>query len=367
MVAGDAQPGVRRAGTAGDGEGPVGADAAEVLDPSLIMQIGTGFWPSKTLLSAVELGLFTTLGSGELTGPAIAERLELRSRAVYDFLDGLVALRLLERDGRGKAARYRNTAETAQFLDRNSTGYVGGLLEMLNARSYGHWVGLTEALRTGSPQTEIKDTGRTMFEERYADPARLEQFMQAMVGASMGSCHALADGFDFSRYQTVCDVGGATGQLSIILAQHYPHLRCTSFDLPVVEPIATRTIEEANLSDRVRAVSGDFFADPLPKADVITMGQILHDWNLERKLQLITSAFEALLPGGAFIVIETLIDDDRRENVYGLMLSLNMLIEFGDAFDYTGADFRSWCTDVGFQSVEVLPLGGPASAGIAYK
>ncbi len=366
-MAGDAQSSVVVAGETGNGDGPVGTDAAKMPDPSLIMQIGTGFWPSKTLLSAVELGLFTTLGSGQLTGPAIAERLELRSRAVYDFLDGLVALHLLEREGQGEAALYRNTVETALFLDRNSTSYMGGVLEMANARSYGHWVGLTEALRTGSPQTEIKHTGHSVFEELYRDPARLEQFMQAMAGAQKGNFHVLAGRFDFSRYQTVCDVGGATGRLSIILAQHHPHLRCTSFDLPVVEPIATRTIKEANLSDRVRAVSGDFFADLLPKADVITMGGILHNWNLERKLQLITAAFEALPPGGVFIVIESLIDDDRRENVFGLMLSLHMLIEFGDAFGYTGADFRSWCTDVGFQSVEVLPLGGPAYAGIAYK
>ncbi len=366
-MAGDAQSGAGVAGETGDGDGPVGADAAKMPDPSLIMQIGFGCWPSKTLLSAVELGLFTTLGSGQLTGPAIAERLELRSRAVYDFLDGLVALHLLEREGQGEAALYRNTAETALFLDHNSPGYLGGFLEMLNARSYGHWVGLTEALRTGSPQSEIKDTGHSFFEELHRDPARLEQYMQAMAAGQRDNFHALAGRFDFSRYQTVCDVGGATGQLSIILAQHHPHLRCTSFDLPVVEPIATRTIEKANLSDRVRAVPGDFFADPLPKADVITMGNIVHDWNLERKLQLITAAFEALPPGGAFVVIENLIDDDRRENVFGFMMSLHMLIEFGDGFDYTGADFRSWCTDVGFQSVEVLPLGGAASAGIAYK
>lgn len=366
-MTGIAQLGVRVAGKTDNGEGSGEANATEVLDPSLIMQIGMGFWPSKTLLSAVELGLFTTLGSGPLTGSAIAERLELRSRAVYDFLDGLVALHLLERDGQGKAARYHNTAETALFLDRNSPSYIGGLLEMANARSYSHWAGLTEALRTGNPQNENQNTDHSMFVEVYRDPARLEQYTHAMVGWQMRNFHALANKFDFSRYQTVCDVGGATGQLSITLAQHHPHLRCTSFDLPMVEPIAVRTIEAANLSDRVRVASGDFFVDPLPKADVITMGNTLHDWNLERKLQLITAVFEALPPGGAFIVIENLIDDDRRENVLGLMMSLHMLIESGDAFGYTGADFRGWCTDVGFQSVEILPLGGPASAGIAYK
>jgi predicted O-methyltransferase YrrM len=353
-------------------EGAVSTGSAAVtgappLDPSLIMQVGMGFWPSKALLSAVELGLFTTLGSGALSGQQIADRLQLRSRAVYDFLDGLVALGLLERDGLADDARYRNTPETAVFLDTDSPQYIGGILEMANTRLYPFWGDLTEALQTGQPQNEIKHTGHSMFEELYSDAARLEQFMRAMSGISAGGFSALAEKFDFSRYESVCDVGGATGQLSIILAKRHPHLRCTSFDLPVVRPIATRTIQEAGLADRIRAVSGDFFGDPLPTADVITMGLILHDWNLERKRQLVRAAFDALPAGGAFIVIENLIDDERRENVFGLMMSLNMLIEFGDAFDYTGADFRAWCIDAGFRSVEVLPLAGPASAGIAYK
>src|SRR5262245_15917995 len=206
-----------------------------------------------------------------------------------------------------------------------------------------------------------------MFEELYSDPARLEQFMHAMQGISQGNFHALAEKFDFSRYETVCDVGGAMGTLSTILASHHAHLRCTSYDLPVVEPIAAKAIAAAGLADRVSTASGDFFAEPLPRADVITMGLILHDWNLERKQHLIRSAYEALPEGGAFIVIENLIDDARRENAFGLMMSLNMLIEFGDAFDYTGRDFAGWCKEAGFRDTEVLPLAGPASAGIAYK
>ena len=191
--------------------------------------------------------------------------------------------------------------------------------------------------------------------------------MGAMQGISLGNFQALAEKFDFSKYETLCDVGGATGQLCTILATHHPHLRCTSYDLPVVAPIAERAIAAAGLSDRVTAASGDFFADPLPEADVITMGLILHDWNLERKMHLIRSAYDALPEGGAFIVIENLIDDARRENAFGLMMSLNMLIEFGDAFDFTGGDFAGWCREVGFREVEILPLTGPASAGIAYK
>jgi predicted O-methyltransferase YrrM len=336
-------------------------------DPSAILQIGFGFWPAKTLLSAVELGLFTLLTEGPLTGDQIGQRLGFGSRATYDFLDTLVALHLLERDGSGAQGRYSNTADTAVFLDANGPAYIGGILEMANARLYPFWGGLTEALKTGAPQNEVKLTGTSMFTELYADPARLEQFMRAMAGISAGNFHALAGKFDFSPYQSVCDVGGATGQLSIILAQHHPHLRCTSFDLPVVAPIAQRTIDAAKISDRVDAVGGDFFADPLPKADVITMGMILHDWNLDRKKHLIRQAYEALPAGGALIAIENIIDDDRRENAFGLMMSLNMLIEFGDAFDFTGADFRGWCEEAGFRSVEIVHLAGPASAAIARK
>jgi hypothetical protein len=238
---------------------------------------------------------------------------------------------------------------------------------MCNARLYRFWGDLTEALQTGKPQNEVKHTGRPMFDELYSDPARLAQFMEAMQGISLANFHALAERVDFSRYGTVCDVGGATGQLATTLAARHPHLHCVSYDLPVVAPIAERSITAAGLADRVTTASGDFFTDPLPRADVITMGMILHDWNLERKMHLIRAAYDALPEDGAFIVIESLIDDARRENAFGLMMSLNMLIEFGDAFDFTGSDFAGWCREVGFREVEILPLTGHSSAGVAYK
>jgi hypothetical protein len=333
------------------------------IEPSHIMDVGMGFWASKVLLSAVELELFTALGAGGMTAEQLAAALALDGRAIPDLPDALVALELLERED----GVYRNTEAGAVFLDKASPAYIGGMLEMANARLYPFWGDLTDALRTGEPQNEIKRTGKPLFEELYADEAKLEQFMGAMTGLSAGPFTALAEAFDFSAYETLCNVGGATGQLSIIVANRHPSLRCTTFDLPAVEPIARRTIEAAGMSDRVTAVGGDFFADPLPKADVITMGMILHDWNLENKQRLIRAAYDALPDGGAYIVIETLIDDARRENLFGLLMSLNMLIEFGDAFDYTGADFDGWCKEAGFRRTEVLPLAGPTSAGIAYK
>jgi len=341
--------------------------STDTVTPARILDIGFGFWPSKTLLSAVEIGLFTVLGKRSMTGKALEQALGLHARSNPDFFDALVALKLLDRDGDGADARYRNTSEAARFLDRDSASYIGGILEMAGARLYPFWGDLTDALRTGRPQNEVKHSGKPMFDELYRDPKRLEQFMDAMSGISLANFQAFAGKFDFSRYQTMCDVGGATGQLSLIVAREHKHLRCTTADLPVVRPIAQRKIATAGMEDRVKAVSVDFLSEPLPRADVITMGMILHDWNLEKKMHLIRAAYDALPEGGAFVAIENLIDDARRENAFGLMMSLNMLIEFGDAFDFTGRDFEAWCRSVGFRKVDIIPLAGPASAAIAYK
>lgn len=338
------------------------------LDPTHIMQVGFGFWPAKVLLTATAMELFTVLDAeGPMTAEALGERLKLHPRGTYDFFDALVAMGMLRREGNGPAGQYSNTPETATFLSKRSPHYIGGLLEMGNTRLYPFWGDLDEGLRTGQPQNEKKHSEKGLFETLYEDEAGLEGFLQGMVGASRGNVEALAEKFDFSKYKTLCDVGGATGLLSITVAKRHPHLQCVTWDLPKVKPIAERTIAAAGVGDRVKAAAGDFFNDPLPAADVITMGLILHDWNLEEKMRLIRKVYDALPEGGVFIVVENLIDDARRANLFGLLMSLNMLIENGDAFDYTGADFRKWCTEVGFKKVEIMPLAGPASAGIAYK
>jgi len=259
----------------------------KTLDPGYIMQTATAFWPSKVLLTAVELDLFSTLGDGAMTAPELGETLELHPRGTYDFFDALVALKFLERDGDGPDGRYKNTPETAAFLNKKSPTYIGGMPEMLNARLFGFWNHLGTALKTGQPQNEVKFNGKSMFEELYADETRLNEFLHAMSGFQAGNFHALAAKFDFSRYQTVSDIGGALALFSRIVGAHHPHLTFTTFDLPPVAPLAQAEIDAAGMSERIFVVSGDFFVDDLPQADVVTMGNILHDWNLERKKLLI--------------------------------------------------------------------------------
>ncbi len=336
-------------------------------DPGPILQTAFAFWSSKVLLTAVQFGVFTQINQRHVTGDELGKELGLHPRGISDFFDALVAMKFLDREGDGPSATYFNTPAGELYLDRNSPRYVGGILEMLNARLFKFWHDLPEALRTGKPQNEVKHGQKGVFEELYSELPRLEQFMGAMTGLSRINFEAFAAKFDFSKFKILCDVGGATGLLSIEAAKNHTHLRCVSFDLPPVESIARRHIAAAGLSDRVTTAAGDFFKDPLPKADLITMGMILHDWNLEKKMHLIRAAYDALPVGGALVVIEALIDDARRENVMGLLMSLNMLIEFGDAFDYSGADFRKWCSEVGFQRFEVIHLAGASSAAVAYK
>jgi len=327
------------------------------------MQTGLAFWPSKTLLSAIEMGLFTELTRGPEEFESLRSRMGLHARSARDFLDTLVALGFLAREGN----RYANTIETDLFLDRHQPSYVGGILEMANQRLYPFWGHLTEALRTGLPQNEVKTGGPGLFETLYADPARLKGFLAAMTGISHGANLTIARQFPWTDYRTFVDVGTAQGDLAVQVALANAHLRGQGFDLPEVAPIFEEYVAQTGVADRVTFTSGSFFDDDLPTADVVMMGHILHDWDLPTKKMLIGKAYRALPAGGAFIVYESIIDDDRSKNAFGLMMSLNMLIETPGGFDYTGADCMGWMKEAGFSSTRVEPLVGPDSMVIGIK
>jgi hypothetical protein len=350
---------------------PVASAAADphsdAVNPEHILQIGMGFWASKTLLSAVELNLFTELSEGRLTAPQIADRLDLHERSRDDFLDALVALGLLARDGDGSGALYSNTPDTATFLDKQSPAYLGGILEMSSTRLYGFWGSLTEALSTGLPQNEMKTGAPGLFEGVYAEPERLKAFLDGMTGLQIGAFTALCHTLDVGGYATFCDIGGANGGLAAMVAAANPHLTGIVFDLPPVTPIAAANLASKGVADRVTCIAGDFFADDLPAADVYFMGNILHDWDEPQKQGLIDKAYAGLPSGGILVVVENVIDDARRTNAFGLLMSLNMLIELPGGFDYTGAQFDTWAREAGFARTEVRHLAGPSSAAIAYK
>jgi hypothetical protein len=328
-----------------------------------IMQIGMGFWAAKTLLSAVEMELFTELAQQPKDLESLQARLRLHPRSSRDFLDALVALGFLQRvDG-----KYRNTPATDLYLDKRKHSYIGGMLEMANHRLYGFWNNLTVGLRTGKLQNEAKNGGASFFETLYADPASLKEFLAAMTGISHSANLAIATKFPWKTYVSVADIGTAQGDLVVQVVQSNEHLKGVGFDLPEVAPIFEDHVASHGLAGRVRFVGGNFFEQPLPRADVLMMGHILHDWNLEEKQLLIRKAYEAVPAGGALIVYESLIDDDRCTNAFGLLMSLNMLIETPGGFDYTGADCMAWMREAGFSDTRVEHLTGPDSMVIGIK
>lgn len=335
---------------------------ASPASPEHILQTGLAFWASKTLLSAVEMEVFTELARRPESLESLTGRLGLHPRSSRDFLDALVALGFLERaDG-----LYRNSASSDLFLDKHKPSYIGGMLEMANKRLYGHWNRLTVALRTGERQSE-EPGEEDVFAALYADPTRLKGFLRAMTGVSRGANLQIASKFPWAGYKTAADCGTAQGDLIVQVALKNPHLECLGFDLPEVAPIFEEYVEENGLAARVHFQAGNFFKDPLPNVDVIMMGHILHDWGLEEKKMLIRKAYDALPPGGAFIAYDAIIDDNREKNAFGLLMSLNMLVETPGGFDYTGAECTEWMKEAGFRETRVEHLVGPDSMVIGIK
>jgi O-methyltransferase domain/Dimerisation domain/Mandelate racemase / muconate lactonizing enzyme, N-terminal domain len=343
-------------------DGVVGHSMVFTYTPAALKPTAGLIQTSKTLLGAIELGVFSRLAGAPADLLTLQKKLGLHQRSARDFLDALVALRMLERED----GVYRNTADTDFFLDRAKPSYIGGVLEMCNARLYGFWGSLTEALRTGELQNEAKE-GKDFFGALYAEPERLREFVSAMSGLSAGAAQAIAAKFPWRDYSTFVDVGPAQGTLPVTLARAHSHLRGIGFDLPPVQPVFEEFVATHGLSERVQFQPGDFFAGALPKADVIIMGHILHDWDVNQKKTLLSKASAAVPSGGAVIVYDAIIDDERRENVFGLLMSLNMLIETPAGFDYTGADCQQWMRETGFSNTRVEHLVGPDSMVIGLK
>lgn len=331
--------------------------------PEHILQVGLGFWASKTLLSAIEMEVFTELARHPEDRDALSARLGLHERGAGDFLDALVALGFLER----RDGVYTNTRETDLFLDKRKPSYVGGILEMANHRLYPFWGGLTEGLRTGRLQNEAKTGDLPFFEALYADPSRLREFLGAMTALSHGANLAIATQFPWDDRSTFADIGTAQGDLAVQIALANPHLTGAGFDLPEVGPAFEDYVDQNGVGGRLAFQAGSFFTDDLPRADVITMGHILHDWDLGQKKMLIGKAYDALPEGGALIVYEAIIDDDRSQNAFGLLMSLNMLIETEGGFDYTAADCMGWMLEAGFSDTRAEHLVGPDSMVIGIK
>lgn len=332
------------------------------VNPNRILEMSYAFWQSKALLSAVELDVFTLLADGPLDLDSLVARIGINRRGASDFFDALVALRLLDRDCDG---RYFNRPDTDRYLDRRKPTSIADLLRHLNARHFHNWSLLTQALRTGAPQSAALGSGG--YSTLYSDNSEREIFLNGMTAGSLLAARALAARFPWHQYDTVIDIGTAQGCVPVEIARSNRHLTGGGFDLPEIEPVFTRFVADNHLSDRLQFYSGDFFSDPLPAAGVFVMGRILHNWDLPTKKMLLMKAYQALEPGGAIVVYDPLIDEERCREPHGLLSSLNMLIETTGGFEYTAGQCKDWMEHAGFQQLRIEPLGDMHTAVIGSK
>jgi O-methyltransferase domain/Dimerisation domain len=332
------------------------------LTADRILRLGEAFRESKVLLSAVEVGIFTALADGPLDLETLRTRVGIDERGARDFLDSLVALGMLTRQSDG---RYANTAETDLYLDRDKPSYVGGILESAITRTYATWGSLTAALRSGKPQNDLSIA--TKFSGLYADDALRDAFMNAMTARTRPVAKALAGKFPWKSRASVIDVGGAQGCLPVEIALVHRHITGGVFDLPPLQGSFDRLVQEHGLAGRLRFYPGDFFNGPLPAADVLVLGRVLHNWDLATKRMLLRKAYDALPPDGTLIVYEQFIDDERMTNTNALLASLQMLLSGPGGFNFTGTACIGWMHETGFRDIQLDPLTPDQSMVVGMK
>ncbi|MET8974870.1 methyltransferase [Streptomyces sp. NPDC004539] len=318
----------------------------DVGTPAGIIRLGNMFCDAKALLTAVELRLFTVLHEkGEASEGEIKEALGLHGRGLGDFLSLLTALGLLEREG----GIYRNAAGADTYLVQGEKTYVGGFLERSNRNLYPAWGRLSEGLRTGQQQSGSD------FDAVTKNPHILRQFVGMMDALTHVVGPELAQKYDWSGHASVLDVGGARGNLCSIITKHHPHLTGHVFDLPAMEPLFDERVAEDGLTERVTFHGGSFFTDPLPTADVVILGHVLHDWDESQRAALIAKAYDAVNPGGTLLVYDRMLEDEST-HIENLVISLDMLLVTDGGEEYPVSEAVAVAKRVGFAEVEVSPL-----------
>jgi 3-hydroxy-5-methyl-1-naphthoate 3-O-methyltransferase len=334
--------------------------SSDTLSPLPLMELATGFWSFKTLASAYELGLFEQLsGTSGTTAGELAEHLGIEERPAEMLLTGCAALGLLHKQN----GRYVNSPLSDEYLVPGKPNHFGGLVTMFDRRLYAGWGELTQAIRTNRPTTWDPEHQRSIFDN--ADPDMLATFWEAMHALSTQTGQALGAAFDLGGFRRLLDVGGGSGAFDIVLCQHYPDLTATVYDLEFVADIAAGYVKDAGLSDRITATAGDFFADASFPAghDLHLFSMIMHDWDEERDRLLLRKSFEALDPGGAVVICELLVNDDKTGPAPAALMSLNMLIETAGR-NYTAAEYSDWLTDIGFVDPQVVPFEAPGANAV---
>ncbi|CAL9499737.1 methyltransferase [Streptomyces sp. enrichment culture] len=338
---------------------------SRALSPEPVHRVLMAYCGSKMLMSAVELDLFSVLAQdGPATEAELRRKLNLHPRFARHFLDSLVALELLEAHG----DRYANSPVTDHFLDRGKPTCIGGFAEMTSDTFYPAWGRLTKALRTGQAQApQPPDDADHLFRVNAKEqPDRVRRFMSSMDSHSTRIGEELAALIDWSDRTRFADLGGARGNLTAVIAKAHPHLRGICFDRPQSRPFFDEHIGRLGLADRVTFQAGDFFADPLPQADVLIYGHVLHDWGPDSRRILLERAHQALPEGGLLVIYDRMLDGSPKD-LSKLMYSMTFMLASAGGSEYSVDECRDWLTEAGFTQTSAQPLLHDHTVVIARK
>ncbi len=332
-------------------------------NPAVVLDLLEAFRRSKVMFAAVSLGVFDALAAGPLSLDALAQRIGASHDGLERLLDACVGLGLLARQG----TNYANTPAADVYLTsaspRRLTGYIGYSNDVM----WKLWANLEDAVREGTHRwQQTFGWDGPIFSHFFRTEAAKREFLMGMHGFGVISSPQVVAAFDLARYRRLVDLGGATGHLVIAACERYPQLEGVVFDLADALPLAEEIVSASPVAGRITLTGGDFFTDPLPEGDIYALGRILHDWSEEKILKLLTRIYERLPAGGAVLIAEKLLDDDKSGPRWAQMQSLNMLT-CTEGKERTLAEYRALATQVGFGEVQGRRTGSPLDAVLATK
>lgn len=336
---------------------------AQPPDPAVVLDLLEAFRRSKTMFAAVKLGVFDALAGEPKALTALAVELKASADGLERLLDACVGLALLTRDGAG----YANTPAAEAYLCSRSPRRLTGYLNYSNDVMWKLWEHLDDAVREGTHRwQQVYGWDGPIFQNFFRDEAAKREFLLGMHGFGMICSPQIVAAFDLGRFRRLCDLGGATGHLAVAACERYPNLRAVVFDLPEAVPLAKEMIAQTPVAARIEVQGGDFFSDPLPPADLYALGRIVHDWSEAKALALLQRIHATLPAGGALLIAEKVLDDDKLGPRWAQMQSLNMLT-CTEGKERTLGEYRALLEQAGFSKVEGHRTTAPLDAVLATK
>jgi len=332
-------------------------------DPTPVLDLIEAFRHSKTMFTAAALGVFDRLHDGPASAADLAVQLGLHAGALTRLLDGCAALGLLRKEG----GQFANQPVAEHYLYSGSPHTLSGYVRYSDDALFRMWSNLGDAVREGTPRwRQTFGVEGANFGGFYRTEEAMREFLRGMHGFGMLTSPRVVEAFDLSRFRRMVDLGGGTGHLAIAACRRYPELRAVVFDLPRVTALARDTIAAEGMGGRVETCDGDFFSGEFPPADLYSLGRILHDWDDEKGAALLRAVIQKLPSGGAVLVAEKLLNEDRVGPLAANMQSLNMLV-VAEGRERSLGEYTELLRGAGFASVEGRRTGVALDAVLAVK